>query len=189
MLVRRQNFRPALLSLFLANIRLLKNKSDELLCLLETRRDFKDCCVIVSLKLGLTPLCPTPPYSPRVSPFTRLTGAIFFPTKLKVGGGGFLVNNQWCSDINILSKTCSPELDTLTIKCRPFYLPREFSSVLFTAVYVPPQVNTNMAVAQLSDMVTQHENSNPDSICVIAGDFNKALRKELPKYALSFLTI
>lgn len=94
----------------------------------------------------------------------------------------FLVNNQWCTD-KVLSQFCSPDLETLTIKCRPFYLPREFSFVILTAVYIPPQTNAATAISQLSDIVTEHENSSPDCVSLIAGDFNKAsLRKELPKY-------
>lgn len=35
-----------------------------------------------------------------------------------------------------LTTHCSPVLELLTIKVRPYYLPGEFSSVL-TAVYIP----------------------------------------------------
>ncbi len=33
----------------------------------------------------------------------------------------------------------------LSIICRPFYLPREFSAVIATAVYIPPQADTSLA--------------------------------------------
>ena len=92
----------------------------------------------------------------------------------------FLINDRWATDVKVLSKTCFADLETLTIVCRPFYLLREFSSVILTAVYLPPQA----AVAQLSDTVTQAEHSHPDSIVIVAGDFNKANpKKEMQKCA------
>ena len=82
-----------------------------------------------------------------------------------------------------LSKTCSVDIETLTIVCRPFYLPREFFSIILTAVYIPPQANTDAAVIQLSDIVTRDEHSQPDSFVIVTGDFSKANpNKERPKF-------
>ena len=93
-----------------------------------------------------------------------------------------LVNDRWATDVKILSKTCSIDIETTTIVCRPFYLPREFSSIILTAVYTP-QANTDAAVIQLSDIVTQAEHSQPDSFVIVTGDFNKANpKKEMPKF-------
>ena len=51
-------------------------------------------------------------------------------------------------------------------------------------MHIPPQANTGAAVAQLFDTVTQAEHSHPDSIVIVAGDFNKANpKKEMPKFA------
>jgi hypothetical protein len=52
----------------------------------------------------------------------------------------FNVNNSWCamSKIKEVSQYCSPEVEYLMISCRPHYLPREFSSILFLAIYLPP---------------------------------------------------
>lgn len=38
---------------------------------------------------------------------------------------------------------CFPDLEFLTLKCKPFYLPREFSTVFITAVYVHPKLMLN----------------------------------------------
>ncbi|KAK7478349.1 hypothetical protein BaRGS_00030423, partial [Batillaria attramentaria] len=63
----------------------------------------------------------------------------------------------------------------------------EFSCVILTAVYIPPHVNTDAAVAQLADIVTKTENFNHDSFVVVAGDFNRAnLKREMPKYVQQF---
>ena len=88
-----------------------------------------------------------------------------------------MINQRWCNDLSILSTTCSPELETLIIKCKPFYLPREFTSVVIVGVYIPPQANAT------ADQITTVENSNPDSLVLIRGDFNHTtLSNELPKY-------
>ena len=51
------------------------------------------------------------------------------------------VNNCWCAMSNIkeVLRYCSPEVEYLMISCRPHYPPREFSSILVVAVYLPPQ--------------------------------------------------
>ena len=64
--------------------------------------------------------------------------------KRKGGGVCFMINNLCCNHNNIqeLKFFCSPDLEFLTIKCRPFNLPREFSSVIVTVVYIPPPADT-----------------------------------------------
>ncbi len=49
-----------------------------------------------------------------------------------------MVNKNWCDGRNIkmLSCSCLPDLALLAIKCRPHYLPREFTSVIITAVTI-----------------------------------------------------
>ncbi len=51
-----------------------------------------------------------------------------------------MINRKWCDprNISILSRSCSPHLEHLSIICRPFYLPQEFSSIVITSVYIPP---------------------------------------------------
>ncbi len=48
-----------------------------------------------------------------------------------------MINKKWCDprNISILSRSCSPRLEHLSIICRPFYLPREFSSIVVTAIW------------------------------------------------------
>ncbi len=58
-----------------------------------------------------------------------------------------------------LRGSCSPNLEPLTIKCRPFYLPREFTSVIFSAVYIPPQTDTDTALSELHDALTSYQAS------------------------------
>ncbi len=40
----------------------------------------------------------------------------------------------------------SPDLEFHILLCRPFWLPREFTAITVTAVYIPPQANTDKAL-------------------------------------------
>ena len=103
--------------------------------------------------------------------------------KSKGGGVCLLLNNQWCSDVKIISKGCTMDLEYLTMKCRPFYLPREFSSVTMTAVYIHPNADTVVALEDLADVISDYENRDPDTLSIVSGDFNKAnLRTVLPNF-------
>ncbi len=96
-----------------------------------------------------------------------------------------MTNKKWCDPRNIssLSHSCSPHLEHLSIICRPFYLPREFSSVNVTAVYIPPQADTGLALSKLHDVLSGYINKHPDAAFIIAGDFNKAnLRQVMPNF-------
>ncbi len=42
-----------------------------------------------------------------------------------------------------IQSLCSPDLEYLTLLCRPFWLQREFTAVTITAVYIPPQADTD----------------------------------------------
>jgi hypothetical protein len=65
----------------------------------------------------------------------------------------------------------------------PYYLPIEFSSVIVTAVYIPPQADTKTAIRELHWTLCQLETIYPEAAFIVAGDFNKAnLRTRLPKF-------
>ncbi len=96
-----------------------------------------------------------------------------------------MTNKEWCDPRNIssLSRSCSPHLEHLSIICRPFYLPREFSAVIATAAYIPPQADTGLALSKLHDVISGYINKHPDAAFIIAGDFNKAnLRQVMPNF-------
>ena len=66
----------------------------------------------------------------------------------KSRGGGLCVYviNIWCTHTVAIDRHWSPDLGYVPIKCRPIYLPREFTVVLITAVYIPPDANANIAL-------------------------------------------
>ncbi len=105
--------------------------------------------------------------------------------KSKGGGVCFMINKKWCDprNIYILSRSCSPHLEHLSIICRPFYLPREFSLIIVTAVHIPPQAGTGLALSKLHDVLRGYIKKHPDTAFIIAGDFNKAnLRQVMPNF-------
>ena len=97
-----------------------------------------------------------------------------------------MVNDRWCKNVQVLSKSCSPVLETLFLKCNPFYSPREFANVIVATVYIPVFTSgdsATRAIRELADKVTAVENENPDSIVLVLGDFNHTkLSSFLPKY-------
>ena len=77
----------------------------------------------------------------------------------------------------------SPDLEILTIKCQPYYLPREFSTVIVTGVYIPPQADTTTSLQELHWTLCKLETIYLEAAFIVAGDFNKAnLRTRLPKF-------
>ena len=147
------------------------------------KQDFKECCVYAITE---TRLDSTIPDSAVTAPgFTLFRQDRVREDVDKEGGGGvcFYINDSWCTDAKVLSQTCTSEVESLTIHCRQFYLPRETPSLLLTVVYTHPEVDAASAIYQISAIVTGHENANPGPISIVSGDFNHTnLRKNLSKF-------
>uniref|UniRef100_A0A669EKF5 Reverse transcriptase domain-containing protein n=1 Tax=Oreochromis niloticus TaxID=8128 RepID=A0A669EKF5_ORENI len=95
-----------------------------------------------------------------------------------------MINNSWCDYANVhpVKSFCSPDLEYLMVKCRPFWLPREFTAVIITAVYIPPQADTDRALRELYSAISSEETAHPEAAFITAGDFNKGnLKKVSPK--------
>ena len=180
--LRRRKGRPAVPSLVLANVQRLYNKTDELHARIQTQRDFRDCSVFIFSGTWLNSSHPDSALEPPGFTIYRTDRSAEVTGKTCGGGVCFLVNKAWCTDVKVISSTCSPDLETLTIKCRPYYLPRDFGSVVLTAVYIHPRADIDSAISTLSDLVTGFENSHTDCLSIVAGDFNRAfLKSHLPK--------
>ena len=99
------------------------------------------------------------------------------------GGVCVYVNNRWCSDVQVVERHCSASVELLVVKCRPFYLPREFSAVFILAVYIPPRADSAAALGLLHDVISKQETGHPDAVFAVAGDFNhRNLKSVLPKF-------
>ncbi len=183
--LRKRAHSPPLPSILLANVQSLDNKMDDLRARISFQRDIRDCNIICLSETWLTPSVPdnavTPSDNFSVFRMDRTAEA----GKNKGGGVCFFINKKWCDprNISILSRSCSPHLEHLSIICRPFYLPLEFSSTVVTAVYIPPQADSSLALSKLHDELSGYINIHPNASCIVAGDFNKAnLKKVIPNF-------
>ncbi|KAI4884971.1 hypothetical protein NFI96_020242, partial [Prochilodus magdalenae] len=110
------------------------------------------------------------------------------PRILRYASGGgvcFMINNVWCDQRNVhfIESFCSPDIEYLIISCRPRWMPREISGVILTAVYIPPQADTDLALGKLYKAVNRQETTRPEAACIVVGDFNTAnFRKVAPKF-------
>jgi len=53
--------------------------------------------------------------------------------------------------------------------------------VIITAIYIPPQGDTDVALFNLHDVLCRHQTQHPDAAVVVVGDFNRAnLKKVMP---------
>ena len=92
------------------------------------------------------------------------------------------INNSWCGDVRTVHKHCSPDVEFLLLRCRPFYLSREFTAVFLAAIYIPPRANSTAALSELYDVISAHETAHPDAAFIAAGDFNHCnLKTVFPK--------
>ncbi len=96
--------------------------------------------LFVSQKPGCLQWFQTQPSSSRASPCTARIEQRSSQGKAEGGGVCFYINNSWCNERNIhsIKSFCSPDLEFHTLLCRPFWLPRDFTAIIITAVYIPP---------------------------------------------------
>ncbi len=65
--------------------------------------------------------------------------------------------------------------------CRPFWLLREFTAIIITAVYIPPQANIDQALKELYGKISDQETVHPYATFVVMGD-KANFRTIAPKY-------
>ncbi|XP_054632319.1 uncharacterized protein LOC129181302 [Dunckerocampus dactyliophorus] len=180
--LRHRGHRLPLPSLVLSNVRSLANKTDELTSLIVSQRDFRDCAAICLTGTWLTANIPDAALQQGGFTFHR-ADRTRDSQKQRGGGVGFSINQNWCTDTKTLSSGCSSDLEHLMVRCIPFYSPREVSSIILCAAYIPPSAAAASAAQQLADHVLTAENSYPDSVVLVLGDFNHvSMRKTLPRY-------
>ncbi len=183
--LRKRAHSPPLPSILLANVQSLENKMDDLRARISFQRDIRDCNIICLTETWLTPSVPDTAVTPSDNFSVLRMDRTAEAGKSKGGGVCFMINKKWCDPRNIssLSRSCSPHLEHLSIICRPFYLPREFSAVIVTAAYIPPHADTGLALSKLHDVLSGYINKHPDAAFIIAADFNKAnLRHVMPNF-------
>ncbi len=143
--LRRRPLRPPLPTILLANVQ--SKKLCELRARISYQRETMDCCIICLTETWMSAMVPDSAieltgFSVHRSDRTEeLTG------KSK-GGSVCSFINSWCDerDLHSIESFYSPDLEFHMLLCRPFWLPREFTAITVTAVYIPPQANTDKAL-------------------------------------------
>ena len=168
-------------TLLLANVRSLENKLDELKLRLTTDRQTRNCCVLIFTESWLHSGIPD---SAIMLQGLTVHRADRTAASLKTKGGGLcvFVNNRWCTNSAVVERFCSPDLEFALLRCRPHYIPREFSVILIWAVYIPPQADAKLALARLANAISAQQSRHPEAALIIAGDFNQTdLRTVCPR--------
>uniref|UniRef100_A0A3B3H7K8 Reverse transcriptase domain-containing protein n=1 Tax=Oryzias latipes TaxID=8090 RepID=A0A3B3H7K8_ORYLA len=176
--------RPPIPSLFLANVRSLDNKMDMLRLRLGASSEMKNSAVICLTETWLKDNMPDPAF--------QLDGRLLFRAdrnqqsgKTRGGGLCIYIHKGWCTNCTVVNSHCSEAIEHMTVKCRPHYLPREFTAVFIMAVYIPPgaNANANEALTELHNNISSLQHRHPEAFYVIAGDFNHVnLTDTLPKF-------
>ena len=94
-------------------------------------------------------------------------------------------NEEWCHPANITVKeqVCTPHAEVLCVSARPFYIPREFSHVIITAIYIPPEANEKEATDLVYKIISNQQTVSPDALFLLSGDFNRVtLKSKLPTF-------
>ncbi len=78
----------------------------------------------------------------------------------------FYIKNSWCDERNLhsIKSFCSPDLEFYVLLCQPFWLPREFTAIIITAVYILPQANTDQALKELYSNMSEQETVHPYAV-------------------------
>ncbi len=182
--LRANPTRPALSTLMLSNVHSLENKLDLIQISRSTQHEARDCCVFVFTETWLNDNIPDSAIQLNRLTCHRSDRDTTLSGKSRGGGLCVYINKEWCNNtIKILSKHCSSLVEFMFVKCRPFYLPREFTAIVIVAVYIPPCANAKDALHELYSAINEQQTNNPDGFFIIAGDFNHAnLKTGLPKF-------
>ncbi len=121
---------PPLPNILLTNVQSLENKMYDLRASISFQWDTRDwilCLTETWLTTSVPDTAVTQTDNFSVLRIDRTAEA----SKTKGGGVGFMINKKWCDprNISILSHSCLPHLEHLSVICRPFYLPCKISSI------------------------------------------------------------
>lgn len=119
--LRKQPLKPLLPSLYLTNARPMVYKTDDLEIQLAGNRYVRDCCVLIITETWLRTKIP--------DATVQLAGRTLHrwdrnsdSRKSRGGGLCIYVHQGWCNNSPILDRHCSPDLEFMWVRCRPFFL-------------------------------------------------------------------
>ncbi len=178
--------KSAIPTILLANVRSLDNKLDYIRTTSLYSEDCKRLLCFVFTETWLNNSVPDCTIQLEQLTCYRADRALVEGGKRRGGGLCVYINNVRCRDAVVVCKHCSPLVEFMIIKCRPFYLPREYTAILLVAVYIPPSsynINRSEALHDLYQHISEQQTAHPDAFLILAGDFNHAdLKSVFPKY-------
>ncbi len=130
--LRANPTRPALPTLMLSNVRSLENKLDLIQLSRSTQHEARDCCVFVFTETWLNENIPDSAIQLNRLTCYRSDRDTTLSGKSRGGGLCVYINKEWCNNTAVLSKHCSSLVEFMFVKCRPFYLPWEFTPLLLS---------------------------------------------------------
>ncbi|KAL0150418.1 hypothetical protein M9458_054235 [Cirrhinus mrigala] len=112
----------------LSNVRSLENKLDVIQPSRSTEHEAKDCCVFVFTETWLNDKIPNSSVQLHWLTCCRADRDSSLSGKTRGGGLCVYINKEWCNNSAVVTKHCSSLVEFMFVKCRPFYLPREFTA-------------------------------------------------------------
>ncbi len=166
--LRANPTRPALPTLMLSNVCSLENKLDLIQLSRSTQHEARDSCVFVFTKTWLNGNIPD--FAIQLNRLTcyQADRDSSLSGKTRSGGLCVYINKEWCNNAVVVSKHCSSLVEFIFVKCRPFYLPREFTAIFIVAVYIPPCANAKDALRELYSAIREQQTNNPDGFFIVA---------------------
>ena len=153
------------------NVRSLNNKIDELRTNCRFLHEYRDTCI-----LGLTESWlneDIPDGAMDICGYQLIRNDRSAESGKSRGGGlALYINEKWANNISVKNHLCTPDIELLSVTVRPFFLPRDFTNIFVTIVYIPPDGNKNKALDIISDHISKLSDSKPDALHLLFGDFN-----------------
>ena len=174
-----KNGKVPLPAIVLTNARSIRNKLDEMYGLLKTNRLRNQSQLVCITESWLTP--DISHSRTEIAGYEQFRHDRLPDVSGKSCGGGVLVyiDNKWSTNNNIIFNYTDPHCEILTIKSRPHWLPREFSSIISVSCYAPftgdsrLKDNAKNTAWTISSHVKELEKEHPDSCIIVMGDFNQ----------------
>lgn len=179
--IRRRGIRTPLPTVMFGNVQSIRNKIDELSANCKFIRDYRESAIVAVTESWLEDK--DLDETVNIDGFSLIRSDRRNTVKVQGGGIAVYINENWCKQVTVKYSFCSDDLEYQVLSCRPFYLPREFGSVIIINVYVPPTAKDKEVREQLLKCIDKYEKENPESVKIILGDFNQfELDEYIPNY-------
>lgn len=102
-------------------------------------------------------------------------------------GGGLItyVNKSWCPNKpKLLSQLSEPDIELLSILCRPRFLNNNYHCVIIFNIYLRPQSNKSVSQKLLRNLLINSYKKYPKAFILICGDANSSTIQPAEEFSL-----